>query len=93
MTHKQQSIDLRALLHNLRDLDDISRNVGKEIDNKNKILVGGLQDCRACRKYIENRNKIAYASDQRSQPNQSLKGQEKKVPALERQGNKQNKTK
>ena len=57
MSHKQQSIDLRVLLRNLRDLDYVSGNIGKEIEDKNKILVGGLQDCRACRRYIDSRNK------------------------------------
>ena len=57
MSQKPQSIDLRVLLHNLRDLDDISRNISKEIEDKNKILLGGLDDCRVCRKYID-RNKL-----------------------------------
>ena len=61
MSNKQQSIDLRVLLHNLKDLDHISGSIGKEIENKNKILVGGLQDCKACRKYIDDNHRTRRA--------------------------------
>lgn len=49
MSNKQNSnIDLNELLLNLRELDDISNKVLKEMDKKNRILKGGLKDCKSC---------------------------------------------
>lgn len=49
----KDNIDINELLQNLRDLDYISRQVYNEMDQKNKILQGGLSDCKACQSYIE----------------------------------------
>lgn len=54
---KNPNIDLGELLMNLRDLDDISRRVSKEMDKKNQILENGLLDCKVCRSYIDKNQK------------------------------------
>jgi len=53
-TKQNQTIDSKTLLQNLKDLDDISQKIAKELDQKNKILRGGLKDCETCKTYIDN---------------------------------------
>lgn len=48
------TIDLKELLTNLNDLNDVSHKVSKEIDKKNKILQGGIKDCKECKMYVNN---------------------------------------
>lgn len=54
----KQSIDLKDLLTNFKELDEVSHRISMEMDRKNRILRGGLQDCDACKKYIEHNKKI-----------------------------------
>ena len=54
MSNQNPKIDLKTLLQNLKDLDNVSQKVSKEIANKNQILQGGLRDCDQCRTYVNN---------------------------------------
>lgn len=56
MSRRTQNIDLKALLQNFRDLNNISLDISKELDRKNQILQTGLHDCKTCKMYID-RNK------------------------------------
>lgn len=57
-----ENIDLKSLLDNLRDLDDVSQKISKEMENKNQILKGGLDDCKTCQMYIQNSRKNKTAT-------------------------------
>lgn len=54
MSNKQNHIDLRTLINNLRDLDYVSKRVSNELRNKNEILKGGVRDCAQCKLFIDN---------------------------------------
>lgn len=49
--------NINTILHNLKELDDITQHVSNEIQQKNKILQGGLNDCRSCRLKVDKINK------------------------------------
>jgi hypothetical protein len=48
--------DIKVLLQNLRDLDQISDKVFSEFEQKNRILQKGLSNCKLCRVYIDANN-------------------------------------
>ena len=45
--------DTNLLAQNLRDLNEISKRVINEYQEKNRILIGGLRDCKTCSMYIK----------------------------------------
>jgi hypothetical protein len=45
--------NLEMLYANLRDLNDISREVTHDLRNKNEILKNGYKDCVECKAYID----------------------------------------
>ena len=52
-----QEIDLRLLLNNLRDLDQISKKLIIDMGDKNEILEEGLNNCKIYKIKIDNNKK------------------------------------
>ena len=48
-----KNIDIKTLLENLKDLDQVSRKITREVDRKNRIFESGLRDCKNCKKFID----------------------------------------
>lgn len=57
-SNRKKNININDLLQNLKDLENISQQLSTEIEIRNKILVGGINDCKLCNKYIDNNRKI-----------------------------------
>lgn len=53
MSKTNQNTDLKTLLQNLKDLNDITQKVTNETEQKNKILQGGLRDCKTCQGFLD----------------------------------------
>lgn len=53
MSCGQRKVDLKMLLQNLQDLNYVSDKIINEYQTKNNILKGGLQDCSACKSYLD----------------------------------------
>jgi len=56
MSNILQSIDPKILLKNLQDLNDLSKQVSQEIEQRNKILEAGLNNCKNCQTNLNNKN-------------------------------------
>jgi hypothetical protein len=54
-TKNKEQIDVNELNRNLKDLNDISKRIITEFEETNKILVGGLRDCKNCSADIKKR--------------------------------------
>jgi len=50
--HRKEKINVNDLIQNLKDLNEITKHTNREIEEKNKILVGGLNDCKSCARRI-----------------------------------------
>lgn len=53
MSHRSAINDFHTILENLKELNDISNQLSKEMDQKIKILRGGAKDCRSCKLDID----------------------------------------
>lgn len=51
------NINIKILIKNLHDLDNISQKIISETEQKNKILQKGLNDCKVCLSYMKKNNK------------------------------------
>lgn len=49
--------NINTILDNLKELDIITQHVSTDMQQKNKILQGGLNDCRSCRLQVDKINK------------------------------------
>ena len=50
---QKNGMNLQMLYSNLRDLNDISRDVTNDLRYKNEILKNGYKDCVECKAYID----------------------------------------
>ncbi len=51
---KNDDKTLQILLKNLQDLNNISLKISNELEDKNRILRGSIQDCETCRTFVDN---------------------------------------
>ena len=54
MSNNDKNQNLNLVLENLKELDDICLQMSKEMDQKNRILLEGLKDCKMCKMHIDN---------------------------------------
>ena len=62
MSNNSNADTTSMILNNLKELDDVSQKVSNDIEQKNKILQGGLKSWRSNKLYtdkINSRNKNA----------------------------------
>ena len=54
MSTQSQNVDLNTLFENLMDLNEVSKQVSNEMENKNRIIRTNIKDNQRFRKIIDN---------------------------------------
>lgn len=76
------NIDINSFMENMKDLNDIAKQISDQMENKNQILKGGLKDSNKYRKVIEKKDKeissIRSVSSQKSEKSRYQNGKSKK---------------